>query len=1122
MKPGMPPPLRNSSRRGATLLVTLGILTLLSVMTVTFLVTARIQRQTTTSQQHRLTARNHIDEGLYLAMRTVEESLSNKKYFKDLHKDDDIRGYQTYHRIVPVNRWFNEDFEFDRWLSQILGNQNENESYAKISKKFTYQTAHILTSPVLEAPPLEAGPRVNLLTPSVMNLIPCALTNEIPLSSQPPLFSGWHSLVEDSGSIEQKLNSNPTRIAFAVFNCSGFFDANYYVSGPSTSKLPRVCFSQADVTNWLSHARVDGSERFTSLEGVFTQEELNASPFFHLSYDPGPDLYPLHYDCFETAKYLGKFAFDSGLTIDLNTPLVNQVLQNTTKLTGDIETIRFTKFNLNSVTNHFRLDTQSTDKAAPWFNDADFKVSWLDTVVYLLNMIRNEEPAATRHRWADSSAIAWSMANFMDKDRIPQISDFPTADAPNTVLATRANYAVEDVPLINKISIFNIYNEDGSGVNDKAPKAPDYYDLPSSGLSNHYAVAVELWYPFAPNEPPIDSACYVGIYTNAEDVITTTNKPWTQNELRDWFKWNNVGSSNTVMQTLFTGWADSYLAEVGLDTTNNPLWQIITYQEDLWFTTNMTAHPYWPKAEADGTVDIKKTPIWQAFFPDTLTNSAGQVIQPLPMNTAQSNSLLSLFAMLPTNSVTELYDYLMLRPEQFDDWDTFSDYYNQNPSVMNTLGPSNEEPTLGYMTEKDRHALWPEGAKAETVILDPNRAENRTSDKFQGVFWTVYPKQTVSFRKVIEEQKDESGNVTQPATTNYYELGDDQLTGKPNTIWVRPAVTILPIRGNEDTSAAPANGEDATSTDVIVDESLLTHVKDKINVGSGTRVDASGPVWGWSIVTNLCIPDPRRNAYAKDWKSFDESWESVINTTNLNTGVSELPFIHFNQPLSSIGDIGHIYASYEPRTATEGGSSLPLDQQRNYDTLTFATRSGAALLDIFTLHPTNAPTRGLVQANTQQRPVIKALLSDVKVGWTNSLASDGEKLLRDIDAKLERWPEVYTDALTNSPYSMGWRSFADMLPDLSTNATLRTKNVWVSGSNLHPMHDYTEDALRGIVDKVSFRQNIFVIIVAAQALSPASTQNRPVVLADQRAAVTVLRDAYTGRWTIHSWTWLTE
>jgi len=74
----------------------------------------------------------------------------------------------------------------------------------------------------------------------------------------------------------------------------------------------------------------------------------------------------------------------------------------------------------------------------------------------------------------------------------------------------------------------------------------------------------------------------------------------------------------------------------------------------------------------------------------------------------------------------------------------------------------------------------------------------------------------------------------------------------------------------------------------------------------------------------------------------------------------------------------------------------------------------------------------------------------------------------------------------------------------------------------HPIRDDTEAALRGLIDKVSFRQNIFVIIVAAQTLSPASSESHPIVLSDQRAAVTVIRDAYTGRWTVHSWQWLTE
>ena len=36
---------------------------------------------------------------------------------------------------------------------------------------------------------------------------------------------------------------------------------------------------------------------------------------------------------------------------------------------------------------------------------------------------------------------------------------------------------------------------------------------------------------------------------------------------------------------------------------------------------------------------------------------------------------------------------------------------------------------------------------------------------------------------------------------------------------------------------------------------------------------------------------------------------------------------------------------------------------------------------------------------------------------------------------------------------------------------------------VHSLHDYAEDVVRGLIDKVSFRQNIFVIVVAAQALS---------------------------------------
>ena len=154
--------------------------------------------------------------------------------------------------------------------------------------------------------------------------------------------------------------------------------------------------------------------------------------------------------------------------------------------------------------------------------------------------------------------------------------------------------------------------------------------------------------------------------------------------------------------------------------------------------------------------------------------------------------------------------------------------------------------------------------------------------------------------------------------------------------------------------------------------------------------------------------------------------------------------------------------------------------------------------------------------------MIQTLFSFGTLGWTNT-TEGGKSFLSDLSdaSDLSDWSEAYRDALTNTPPAgIGWRSFADMLPAISTNELLRTS--FTPPFNDAPAHDWIEDAVRHLPDYVSFRQNIFVIVIAAQTLSPASTPSRPVVLADQRAAVTVIRDAFTGRWTIHDWRWLTE
>ncbi|HQA39391.1 MAG TPA: hypothetical protein PLW27_10815, partial [Kiritimatiellia bacterium] len=260
------------------------------------------------------------------------------------------------------------------------------------------------------------------------------------------------------------------------------------------------------------------------------------------------------------------------------------------------------------------------------------------------------------------------------------------------------------------------------------------------------------------------------------------------------------------------------------------------------------------------------------------------------------------------------------------------------------------------------------------------------------------------------------------------------------------------------------------------------------------------------------------------------AWKDELGTTNRSTEVTEYPFIQLNTPLHSIADLGHVYTSPDRLRLTHtfllgNATASPdlNDKLPRHDTIAFVSRSGAGLLDVFTIHPTNRPPwRGLVQANTHHEPVIQTLFSFGKLGWTNT-TEGGKSFLSDLSdvSDLSDWSDAFRDALANTPPTgIGWRSFADMLPAISTNELLRTS--FTPPFNDAPAHDWIEDAVRHLPDLVSFRQNIFVIVIAAQTLSPVSTPSRPVVLADQRAAVTVIRDAFTGRWTIHDWRWLTE
>jgi hypothetical protein len=262
---------------------------------------------------------------------------------------------------------------------------------------------------------------------------------------------------------------------------------------------------------------------------------------------------------------------------------------------------------------------------------------------------------------------------------------------------------------------------------------------------------------------------------------------------------------------------------------------------------------------------------------------------------------------------------------------------------------------------------------------------------------------------------------------------------------------------------------------VCVDEALIDNVGnvDIIDNFNKCSWQASNPFF------NLL-------AGADDFGGAPTLWTT---NSNLDPGF-ESPLFHLNRPMLSAGELGYLGLA-----------------QSGTGTVSLATAEGAALLDRFTTLPANRAEKASasrIQPNSPYPEVIAEL-------FRNPVFS------RPIDDADIPQPETLTNAWfearaawTNAYPNASWNTFEELLPAIAS--TLSATN--------DPQQ--VEDLLRGVADQTTFRQNLYVIIVAAQRLSPPIGTAAQRVLADQRAAITVIRDAYTGRWAIHDWCPLTE
>lgn len=237
-----------------------------------------------------------------------------------------------------------------------------------------------------------------------------------------------------------------------------------------------------------------------------------------------------------------------------------------------------------------------------------------------------------------------------------------------------------------------------------------------------------------------------------------------------------------------------------------------------------------------------------------------------------------------------------------------------------------------------------------------------------------------------------------------------------------------------------------------------------------------------------------------------------------------LPIYATNGVMRNISELGHIFRS---NLDDEEINKPHLWYWRTLNLM--HKEEGAKLLDVLTVRGNSGPTEGLFCINSRQTEPLQALFHNLKIGIKDVEDSDLENV-RDSDvAEIVNYlvdPPVSVDEVFES-----CTSFTDMFTsadgdeggggDLAEAFRLcapAVENSRLPSHHRDPNDIYEEDTFRHICELITFRQNIFTIILGAQALAPRGD----TVVAEKRAVASVYRDAYTGRHFIKSFKWLDD
>jgi hypothetical protein len=251
-------------------------------------------------------------------------------------------------------------------------------------------------------------------------------------------------------------------------------------------------------------------------------------------------------------------------------------------------------------------------------------------------------------------------------------------------------------------------------------------------------------------------------------------------------------------------------------------------------------------------------------------------------------------------------------------------------------------------------------------------------------------------------------------------------------------------------------------------------------------------------------------------------WSATVgDSTYIKSG---LPLFWRDGPMETIGEIGHIPVGdvageyegadwpgnvanwfWEPINlmSYDYGAFL-LDRMTVRD-----TNSWYAGLPIFNVasSPTLNPAYGLVNLNTSNTNVLLALYNNMGIGVTNS-SGQYQQTLSASDPNVQ----ALASAIISQPNGPYW-SFQSLftsnnMTESGDSLPTAYQNVVQDTSGVGQINEIQrQDPIRKILDFISFRQNIFMIVAVAQQLAPDGV----TICSEERAMTTFFRDAYTGQ-----------